>query len=134
MPYDDLVYFTRLLVSHFSLKNSLPIKFIHIPNSLPPSRRCSLLLGVPHTEDQQVLVLQIVTSNGGRIRKHLPQIRYPDLRERNRTACVLHDTISKGRDQQIERQIRDSDHPTIELPLGFRRVIGKLYLQGDRML
>lgn len=96
-------------------------------HNLPP-------LLVSQTQNQQVLILQVIARDRVSIRQDLTGIGQPNLRRRHSTAGVLQNTVTERRNEEIEREVGDADHRSVELQLGFGRVVGELDLQGYRVL
>ena len=98
-----------------------------------PSGRLLFLL-VPDTQNDKVLVLEVVARDGVLVRQHLARIRQPDLGRSDRAAGLLEETVAQRRHQQVQRELRDSHHSPVQLPLRLRRILRQLNPQRDRML
>lgn len=84
---------------------------------------------VPHAQDKQIVVLEIVARDGIAIREHFAVVRQDESPSGQCTARHRDDTVAQRRYKQIQWQFRDRHNRTIHLPLGLAGVRRQLNLE-----
>ena len=81
-----------------------------------------LFLRVPHAQYQQIFILEVIARDGVAVREHLSVVREDDPSRGQRAISRRDDAVAECRDEQVQRQFRDHDDRTIQLPLGLAGV------------